>query len=381
MGTRFRIYVQSPLAGPPFDQPELVTLGLPPSEIKPGPEDERIYVLDAIKGKYPNTPGAHVYDSFGGRSWGGAFHPPVQPSPEGHFDHLVPGTRPFAAASVYASVRLVLAIWERYFAEMGCKAIQWHHQPQPKHGVDARLELNPWSLDNGARAGYGFVEIGTGLQGEQFNHRGPLWSNFDVIAHEFGHTIIFGRIGFPKNMTAQTEWYSTDNKRQNRDFLAFHESAADLIAIVSSLHHDKVVDHVLEHSRGNLRAQNLVNSIGELGNRSAIRYANNDYKVSKFAGADPAQLDIHGLSQVLTGAIYSVLVDVYERSRKGPSDRQALLHARDWLGCVLAKAWSALAADGMTFRSLRNALIEADGALKEGMADRFASHFRDREIS
>src|SRR6187455_2566093 len=103
MGTRFLTYVQSPLAGPPFDQPERLELDLSSTRIEPGPSDDRVYVLDAVKQRYPNTPGAHVYDSAGGRPWGGAQYSPVVPGRDGNFDHLVPGTRPFAAASVYAT--------------------------------------------------------------------------------------------------------------------------------------------------------------------------------------------------------------------------------------------------------------------------------------
>ncbi len=378
MGTRFLTYLQSPLAGAPFDRPEPVTVELSPSEIRPGPADKLISVWDAIKGKYPNTPGAHAYEPFGGRPWGGAVHRPPVPGPDGHFDHLVPATREFAAASVYASVRLVLATWEKYFAETGSGSVHWHHRKQ--EGVDERLEVNPWSLDNGARAGYGFIEFGTGLQGEQFNHTGPLWNNPDVIAHELGHSIVFGAIGFPGNMSAQTEWYSTDNKRQNRDYLAFHESAGDLVSIVSCMRHDKVVDHLLERSAGNLHADNVVNTIGELGKRSAIRHANNKRKLAEFDSVEPDKLIPHELSLVLTGAIYSVFVDAYEEASKKEPGRQAVQQARDWLGRALAKAWSGLSPDGMTFLKVRDALISADASLGGAMGASLEKRFKSRGI-
>jgi len=377
MATRFLTYVQSPLAGPPFDQPERLELDLS-FRVRPGPSDDQVYVLDAIKRRYPNTPGAHVYDRAGGRPWGGAKHPPVEPGPDGHFDHLVPGTRPFAAASVYATVRFVLGLWDAYFADVGGEPVEWHHRPQP--GVDGRLELNPWSLQDGARAGYGFVEIGTGIRGGQFNHSGPLWSNFDVIAHELGHSIVFGKMKFPANMTLNTEWYSVKNKTNNRDFLAFHESCGDLVAIVSSLHHRKVVNYLLANAGDNLAAANIVSNVGELGKRSSIRYASNGRKMSEFGG-NPADTDVHALSEVLTGAVYAAAVDAYRDARRKKSAAVAVGHARDWLGRVLAGTWSQLSPDGLTFLKVRDAMIEADAALKGNMEKALVAQFRSRGIS
>jgi hypothetical protein len=300
------------------------------------------------------------------------------PGRDGNFDHLVPGTRPFAAASVYATVRFLLERWDAYFADVGGGPVAWHHRPQP--GVDGRLELNPWSIADGARAGYGFLEFGTGMHGGQFNNNGPLWSNFDIIAHEFGHSVVFGKMKFPRNMTPTTEWYSAENKTNNRDFLAFHESCGDLVAIVSSLHHRKVVDHLLANAGDNLAAANIVSNVGELGKRSAIRYASNTRKMSEFNGK-PADVDVHALSEVLTGAVYAATVDAYKNARRKKSAAAAVQQARDWLGRVLAGTWSRLSPDGLTFRKVRDAMIEADATLKGNMERALVAQFRSRGIS
>jgi len=378
--TRFRIYVQSPLAGPPFDQPETVEIPLAPDDIGPGPSDSRVYVLDAIKDRYPNLH-PHVYNWADGRPWGSASHPPAQPGPDGHFDHLEPGTRAFEAASVYASVRFALAVWEKYFAEVGEAPIRWHHKPQ-RTGVDDRLEINPHSLTNGARAGYGFIEFGVGLITDRFNHTGPLWNNFDVVAHELGHSIVFDRVGFPRNMTPDTKWVGKDNlkDKHNGYFVAFHESAGDLAAIVSALHHDRVIDFLRIHSGGNLGAANVLNAIGELGRHGAIRNVQPNKTLARFRREPISKDNLYEVSLPLTGAVYDVFVDVFNRAQQLMYRRNALIDARDWLGRTLAKAWSHLSPDRLTFRSVRDALIQADSALGGEMGEVIEQRFRKRGI-
>ena len=50
-GTRFKIYPQSPVLEV-FAEPETVCVSPPAGSLKPGPADERMYVVDAI-GKKP----------------------------------------------------------------------------------------------------------------------------------------------------------------------------------------------------------------------------------------------------------------------------------------------------------------------------------------
>ena len=53
VGTKFRIFPQ-PRFLPGFEEPELITVSLPPDEIQPGPADNRMFVVDAINNQdYP----------------------------------------------------------------------------------------------------------------------------------------------------------------------------------------------------------------------------------------------------------------------------------------------------------------------------------------
>ena len=393
--TRFKIYVQSPILGAPFDTPQTITVDRPPSLISAGPTDVEtgtdeslLYVLDAKKRRYDNfTP--HAYDELDGRPWIGASYHGAKPGPGGHFDHLDPDTHPrqFAQAAVYGSARFALECWQKYFKKFNRNGIRWHHRPQDA-GVDKFLELNPWSSGIGARAGYGFMEFGhSPVQTNRRFSRQPLWRNFDVIAHELGHSILFATLGFPSDMAKNTAWYSEANKRKNGAFLAFHESAGDLVAMIASLHHDTVIDYLLERTGGDLRqGANVVSRVGELrkanpddfGKLNCIRNAANNSKVGEVTVKKDGP---HAYSLPLTGAIYDVFVDEFE-SRKSSADmREALEGARDYLGALLARAWSShLSTDNLRYSKVRKALIEADREMGGGRKKLIDKNFRNRGI-
>ena len=99
-GTRFRLYPQPPVLES-IHGPETVWIAHPPGFIGPGPSDNRMYVVDAV-GKDRH------YDFPFLPPWRGASNPPVRPGPDGHFDHLNPGSREFMAAHMYGTLRFVL---------------------------------------------------------------------------------------------------------------------------------------------------------------------------------------------------------------------------------------------------------------------------------
>lgn len=393
--TRFLIYTQSPALGPPFDKPEQITINRASSKIGPGPADvdsgvgePLIYVLDAKKRRYDSeTP--HAFGQFDARPWTGAKHSAVQPNADGHFDHLDPDEQPrhFAQASVYASVRFALECWQKYFETVGGGPIKWHHRVKLPE-IDAQLELNPWSSGNGARAGYGFIEFGNSLAyGKNQFYRGPLWKNFDVIAHELGHSLLFAKVGFPRNLKSNVAWYSSENLEKNGEFLAFHESGGDLVAMISSLHHDSVIDHLLKNTGGNPRGSNIVARIGELrnarsgslGQMFAVRSAADTRKLGDVSIRRDGP---HIYSLPLTGAIYDVLVDVFEQQNATLAKREALLAARDYLGQLLARAWSRhVSADDLTFSKVREALLAADKDMGNEQQKTIRRRFSERGIT
>jgi len=141
-GTRFRIFPQSRYIKA-FSKPETIVISVSPDKIHPGPADDRMYVKDPVK-KRPYSPSDRP-------PYSGPNNPPVKANKKGHFDHLKPGSREFLCASMYATVRFVLDIWEDYFNHR----IEWHFDMDFE-----RLELIPLIEWTNAQAGYGFMEFG-----------------------------------------------------------------------------------------------------------------------------------------------------------------------------------------------------------------------------
>ncbi|MFC1681109.1 hypothetical protein ACFL1S_04870, partial [Pseudomonadota bacterium] len=249
--------------------------------------------------------------------------------------------------------------------------------------------------------GYGFLEVGSNLT------RGGVFTldctNFDVIAHEVGHGIIYSMVGVP------------DPEKETGEYNGFHESAADLVAIVSCLHFDSVMDGLLANTHGNLYMLNRLNRIAELSENEQIRIASNPLTMSRFVHGWRKE---HKLSQPLTGAIFDTLVDIFheqllDRGLISPEvedladqyeydDRyqsivqdmfdtsyvgneaefkDALTESRDIVGACLAETWRRLPPDHLTYKLVGEILSEVDRDFNDSAYHRIiASNFDQREI-
>lgn len=285
-GTRFRIFPQPRFlqkhggGGPLFTEPEVVVVSVPPAAIRPGPADDRMFVIDAVS-KLP-------YNRFLRPPYRGSANPPVKPGPDGHFDHIDPKTREFSAATMYATVRRVLDIWQDYFGHR----LDWHFESQFE-----RLELIPLIDWDNAQSGFGFLEFGFGRTASgTVDHTRPYCENFDVLAHELGHSIIFSEVGFPSSPADD-----------GIDYGGMQESSGDLVAIIASLHFHSLVDHLLASTRGNLLTINGLDRVGELSDSREIRVAFNAMRMSDVVD------EPHDRSLPLTGAIFDTMVEVFQQ--------------------------------------------------------------------
>lgn len=368
-GTKFSLYAQ-PRFVLGFSQPEVVFISVPPGQIQPGPADDRFFVIDAI-GKAP-------YDGNEIPPYLGPKNAPPLPGPDGHYDHLVPGTRDFSAAHMYATVRRVLDIWEDYFGH----PIQWHFE------IDfARMLLIPRVNWDNAQSGYGFMEFGFPRKDLGLDLANPYSENFDVLAHELGHAIIFSQVGFPDSELEATP-----------DYGGFHESAGDLAALVAVLHFNSVVDRLLLKSAGNLFTRNELERVGELADNDQVRLAFNNVRMQDVGNGEE-----HDRSQPLTGALFDIFVEIFQKNlvagglisqaladrsfhdgNSVPDDTQiqlefsqayagheagfkdALLAARDIWGHLLAKTWGSLRPNNLTYGKVAAAVMAADRSLNRG---------------
>jgi hypothetical protein len=392
-GTRFRLYPQPPYAEEAAVL-ETVWVSPPAGSVGAGPSDQRMYVVDPI-GKprsYGPSPNPRGGTSLYLPPWDGPARAPALPDAEGHFDDLEPGTPEFEAAHVYGSVRFVLDIWEDYFGH----TIDWHFASRFE-----QMEISLLRDLNNALMGYGFLEVGYDqtLAGPPR----PFTLNFDVVAHEVGHAIIYSQVGVPTPETQEGEYFG------------FQESAADQVALISLLHFESVVERLLARTRGNLYTLNRLNRIAELSEHEQLRLAANSYTLTDFAAG---WTDEHILAQPLTGAVFDILVDVFheellERRLISPKVedladqleyrseyaeliqslfdaayaddpegfKEALLDTRDTLGLLLAGAWSRLSPHSLNFEDVGDALLDADLALTGGRYQtQILQNFRWRDI-
>ena len=378
-GTRFRLFAQAPFATP-FRKPETVVVSSPAGTVGPGPGDARMYVVEPVDkslayGLAENLRGEPLYLL---PPWQGRCFPPALPDPEGHFDYIAPEDPEFEAAHLFGTVRFTLDVWEKYFGH----PIAWHFR-QDLERLELVIQRN--LLEN-AFMGYGFLEVG--IHEAEDGSVQPFTLNFDVVAHEVGHCIVYSVVGVPDPGTASAEYYG------------FHESAADLTALIAALHFDSVIDELLETSHGNLYTRNLVNRIAELSRNGQIRLAANSVSMQDFARG---WRDEHALGQPLTGAMFDIFVDLFHEElvargliSHGQEDisdrledspdyfqvvqpifdkayaesqedfRDALIASRDELGMLLAETWSSLSSDNLSYAEVGNTLREVDRVMTGG---------------
>lgn len=384
-GTRFRVFPQAPFLAP-SRPPEMIVLPIPAGAVGPGPSDDRLYVIQPVGKQAPyglkRSPYGTPFLSL--PPWRGRFFSPAMPDRQGHFDYLEPGSPQFAQAHVFAVARFTLCVWENYFGHK----IPWHFQ---RHFP--RLEVTILPILPNAVMGYGFMEVGT--VGNDDGTRADFALNFDVIAHEMGHLLLYSLIGVPSGPAVQEEYFG------------FQESAADCVALLAALHFDSVIDDLLDGSSGNLYSFNELNRFAELTPTDQVRFASNERKLSEFAlGWD----DEHDLSQPLTGAIFDIFVDIFQdllverglipaqianlsrdiltlpsaaEAAQAAFDesypqapqlfRRALVAARDLLGVMLAATWRGLGANFLSFDDVARRLLTVEAAMTGGRFQRAIS--------
>src|SRR5690606_12532339 len=212
------------------------------------------------------------------------------------------------------------------------------------------------------------------------------------------HTLIYALIGTPPAHRVSAAYH------------AFHEAAADCIAMISVLHFDSVIDRLLERTRGNLYLPNELNRIGELSETEQIRQASNSLKMTDVPDMRTpverlSQPQRHDMSLPLTGAVFDMMVDVYQellvqdgligpeldaasRPEMHPSSeravqeefdrcyrgrhegfRQALRDARDYMGRTLAATWRSLSWD-LSYSQFAGVLLEVDAQNYRGAGRR-----------
>jgi len=376
VGTRFWIFPRAPFI-PGYERPDRVWLPIDPAEISEGPSDALVYVVDPLFDKQPY-----------GLTWlppfEGARRMATRAGPDGHFDHLEPGSRAFLAVHAYACVHLVLDVWQGYLGH----PIRWFFGETFR-----RLEIIPLVDWENAQAGYGFLELG---YSRTDGVERPYALNLDTIAHEVGHLICLGELGIPTRLSREG------------DFFPFSEAFSDIVSLITFLNFDSAVDRLLRRTRGNLLVDNELNRFAETSPETQIRLAANFRRMSEVTQ------EVHDRALPFVGAIFDSIVELYHRElvRTGCADtrlldsnlrqfsqdewnefrqltdeafrtrpflfKSALVFARDAIGRAIAGGLRAMDADSLWLDQAAEAIVEAaDGPA----AERLEANFLWREIT
>jgi len=131
----------------------------------------------------------------------------------------------------------------------------------------------------------------------------------DIVSHEFAHAVLDGvRPLYNESSSLQTA--------------AFHEFIGDLSAILLTLRNNSLRRREADASKGKVEKAKSISSIAEEFGRAALgkpylRTARNKRKMSELKN----RMTPHDASEVLTGAMFDVLIQLAKHYREEPQDQ------------------------------------------------------------
>jgi hypothetical protein len=316
-------------------------------EFSDGPVTRRVAVVDLDADTGQPVPGAR-------------FIPPTPRRVLGKFDLPEPidiASRPFNQVSVMATVLKTIALYED--AEVLGRPVRWNFDdPQlkvvPRLLPQTEVDRNAWYDRAERQLVFAYFE---GL----IDPSEIIYTSLsrDVVAHETGHAILDG-------IAPQLFDYPTFQS------LALHETIGDITALLISIGSSNLRREVLAKTRGSIDNATYFSAFGEQwgmaeGN-GALRNLLNDKTMSK------ASQEEHELSEVLTGALYKVLIkmhkkrwDAYTKSTDNAAARysrsgKALWDSAQHFKRMTLRALDYLPPGQVTFADYARAVIAADQA-------------------
>lgn len=289
--------------------------------------------------------------------------PPAQPDADGNYLYW-PGTPEFDQVSVFYYTTFTLRMWERYAK----RAIPWAF-PRPRLNIDPHVGDLANAFYNEQERLLGFHRYLT----TEGDWRSTAQSA-DIVSHETAHAVLDGL------RDLYNESFSLGPR-------AFHESFGDITAVLVALHDDSLVHRLLEWTSGDLRtstflteiAEHLTQMLQQGGNYFEehtiyLRNAFNElryepFEVLPYWPSDPATMlgrQEHNYSRLFTGALYDLLVGVYEHFKETMQPYVALIRARDTLGNLLVNAIELGPVGEFDYSDMAQALLTADAIRCDG---------------
>ncbi|MHA2043225.1 MAG: hypothetical protein ACW99G_00440 [Candidatus Thorarchaeota archaeon] len=158
----------------------------------------------------------------------------------------------------------------------------------------------------------------------------------DIVAHELGHAILDAM---------RPDFWSV----QALEIWSFHESFADITAMLSLMQHDEVLKQALKETGGNLWKSNVISKLaeemgdaihaltkGRNGRRpGALRDATHNFRyispsrLPKQAPDNKLCAECHSFGRVFLNAWYTIMIKIYELECKNHKPIDALKLSRD----------------------------------------------------
>lgn len=267
-----------------------------------------------------------------------------------------PGTIEFQAGQLYVVLTRTYAMWFDFFDRA------WAWQP----GF-ARMPIVPRANEE-FNAYYDRTALKFGYAtNPRTGETVYTCESSDIIAHECGHAIL----------DAQHPEYWDSLLSETA---AFHEAFSDFSALLVALAHPQVRALVLAENDGDLAKSNTVTRLAEQMARGlfdsgythaivspdALRDLANPFRYrdpSKLPPRAPAtrlSSESHSFSRVFSGALYDVLVGIYETLRcEGRAPDDALAEARTITGHLVAQGVLLAPKGDALFKTLAVALLTA----------------------
>lgn len=280
----------------------------------------------------------------------------------GEMSAFKPGTVEFQATHLTVILTTAYDIWADYFGA----DFDWEMGPVLPVLPRAGRELNAY-YDRQALKFFYTTDPATG-------HTMYSCESSDVASHECGHAILDAH---------HPDYWSSLHPETG----AFHEAFGDITALLTTLHFPSVRDRMLRETNGDLsRSSNVTRLAEELGKAlfetkgktaagaAALRDLVNHFRFREtwnlpaIAPMSRLSSEAHNLSRVFSGAVYQVLVGIYDQLRESEnySAEDALVKARDVVGKLMATALLLAPPGDAVFRVIAISLFKAEQQLYHG---------------
>jgi len=176
--------------------------------------------------------------------------------------------------------------------------------------------------------------------------------SFDIVAHEAGHAILDG---------LKPGWITSPHPQTG----GLHEAFGDEMAIFLALAQLDQVEAIIVQTKANLHDKTFLSDMAEefglaLGRPNGLRNADNNLKLSEVS------TEVHAISQVMTGAVYDILADIFEFENNPTKrdDAAVLLEVAQYVFSLVLRAHIAAPNANATFADVANQMLKiaaADG--------------------